>query len=56
MGLQEEVGLDVRVCEALLRELEWHTAGELTEDGVLLVPDGQRLILCCIGDDLHQAT
>ena len=54
MGLKEKVGLDVGVSEALLGELEWHSTGELAQNDVLSMSDGQGLVLSSVGDYLHQ--
>ena len=54
MSLYEQVGLDVRVVVSGLGQLEGDTGGQLSQEGVLLVPDGDTLVLGSRGEDLQK--
>ena len=54
MGLEEQIGLDVRVVVPCVRELEGYAGGELSQEGVLLVSNGEVLVLGSRGEDFNE--
>ena len=54
MGLYQKVGLDVGVVVLGLGQLQGDLGAELAEEGVLLVADGETLVLRCRGKDFQQ--
>ena len=54
MGLEEQIGLDVGVVVPCVRELQGYTGGELSQEGVLLVPNGEVLVLSSRGEDFNE--
>ena len=54
MGLEEQIGLDVGVVVPCVRQLEGYAGGELPQEGVLLVPNGEVLVLGSRGEDFNE--
>ena len=54
MSLYEQVCLDMWVVVSSLGQFEGNSGGQLSEEGVLLVTDGDTLVLGSGGEDLQK--